>query len=51
MIHTCMIVSVLKVLYDTYLSSMSVPQYQFYTNADSSYGMDKFNIVMVLNAQ
>ena len=52
MIHTCMIVSVLKVLYDTYLNSMNVPQYQFYTNADSSYGMDKFKkITMVLNAQ
>ena len=31
---------------------MNVPQYQFYTNADSSYGMDKFKkIMMVLNAQ
>jgi len=51
MIHTCVIVSVLKVLYDTYLNSMNVPQYQFYTNTDSSYGMDKFKIMMALNAQ
>jgi len=50
MIHTCMIFSVLKVLYDTYLSNMNVPQYQFYTNAASSYGMDNFKM-MILNAQ